>query len=215
MSDIDQTPETNINRIGQTGTGDQWTFLAPRHRHQQRDARGRFIPATVTPPRTESPALTNSSSFLSSLSSLTHQYATDSLSQPPTPFNTSPHSTHFEHPPPPPPAYTQWPGDPSQSAHSSDDPSHSTHNPGELEESPFVPDMSNSQIQPFHSDGENNENPQDFLKSINYNVLKSDSPAEDWFMGLPSTSTDTWAHLVNAFNSKWPSKAAVPKSRAE
>lgn len=255
MSSIDQTPEPNINRVGQTN-GDQWTFLAPRHRHQQRDARGRFIPATVTPPRTESPALTTSSSFLSSLSTLSYGDSVDSLtqtilSQPPTPFTTSPHSTHFEHPPPP-PAYSQWPGDPSHSAHNPDDfshsahnpddishnahdpgdPNHSTRNPDELEESLFITDMSNAQIQPFHGDGENNENPQDFLKSImrmalankwqdqtkiDYfsNSLKSDSQAEDWFLELPNTSTDTWAHLVAAFNDKWPSKTTAPKSRAE
>ncbi|KAF8950516.1 hypothetical protein BDZ97DRAFT_1617781, partial [Flammula alnicola] len=110
--------------------------------------------------------------------------------------------------------------------------------------SPIIPDtpLPNTDIEmtsqlpgisPFHGDGEKDENPQDFLKTLKQlflsstiwddsrrveffaSCLKSSSVAEEWYDNLPPTATDTWAHLEAAFKSKWPVKTKPGKTKAE
>jgi hypothetical protein len=82
-------------------------------------------------------------------------------------------------------------------------------------------------------DNHEDENPQDFINSIeilfvqrpNFTdaqklktfqlYLKSGSVAKQWWNGLPSTDNDTWDHLVSAFGTRWPEKTPTVKTVEE
>jgi hypothetical protein len=82
----------------------------------------------------------------------------------------------------------------------------------------------------FHGDGRAEENPYDFLKSIQtsfdnkpgiteeekcerlYLHCKSDFDAEEWYDNLPQADKTSWAALGTAFRLRWPRRAKVQKT---
>jgi hypothetical protein len=89
-------------------------------------------------------------------------------------------------------------------------------------------------VQRFWGDDEHeDENPQDFINSIEISFLhkanatdaqklksfelhlRSGSVAKQWWNGLPTTSNDTWDHLVAAFETRWPEKTPTVKTVEE
>ena len=82
----------------------------------------------------------------------------------------------------------------------------------------------------FHGDGRADENPYDFLKTVQtsfdnkpgiteeekcnrlYLNCKSDFDAEEWYIDLPQVDKATWAALEVAFRVRWPRRLKVQKT---
>jgi hypothetical protein len=82
----------------------------------------------------------------------------------------------------------------------------------------------------FYGDGHADENPYDFLKTIQtsfdnkpgiteaekcerlYLYCKSDFDAEEWYIDLPANNKATWAALDAAFRTRWPRRTKVQKT---
>jgi hypothetical protein len=93
--------------------------------------------------------------------------------------------------------------------------------------------MTDSNAVLFYGDDRDGENPQDFLNKVERGFsgktllekdkvhalklwIKAGSEAKEWWNGLdPTTETDSWAHLVLAFEKRWPEKVATKKTTAE
>ncbi|KAG6852656.1 hypothetical protein C0991_010150 [Blastosporella zonata] len=89
-------------------------------------------------------------------------------------------------------------------------------------------------LPPFDGDQED-ENPRDFIKKLRKFVaygnmhqasdtekidyfscsLKDGGPAEMWFEDLPSGEKDTWAHLLDAFDIRWPVTQRAAKNQED
>jgi hypothetical protein len=64
--------------------------------------------------------------------------------------------------------------------------------------------------------GLNKTNATDAQKLENFGLnLKSNTTEEQWFNNLPTKDSDTWDHLIHAFNRQWPSKVPTVKTVEE
>ncbi|KAG6904227.1 hypothetical protein DXG01_011610, partial [Tephrocybe rancida] len=95
--------------------------------------------------------------------------------------------------------------------------------------------MAQPNVTSFHGgDEQENENPRDFINSVqryfmdrdppfddaskvNYLklCLKDGSPSAEWFLELDDDRKDTWAAALMAFNERWPQVRAATKTKGE
>ncbi|KAG6852606.1 hypothetical protein C0991_010535 [Blastosporella zonata] len=94
--------------------------------------------------------------------------------------------------------------------------------------------MMDTNIPQFDGD-DGDESPRDFIKKVKTHItygnmcqatdtekidyfsclLVDGGPAETWFEDLPSGERDTWAHLLSAFDTRWPATRRSAKNQEE